>query len=364
MKIESLEAQIVKVPHEDPLAGRKIPPGRTNDFVIVTIRTSDGIEGIGLTFFGGILIRALKVAIEELGALIVGEDPLCTAGIAQKLKAQGSAMPGPGGIFALGQSAIDMALWDIKGKALNLPLAKLLGGVRDRMPAYASGALVRGSSTEEVATFAEKLVERGWTQMKTQLALPGKTSPELEVERIRVVRERIGPDITLMCDINQGWSVEQAISIGRRIEEFHLEWLEDVTAHDDYPGLARVTDHLATPIAGGEYVYGIVPFRHMIEARSIDVVMIDPCRVGGVTQFMKVAAMAEAFNLPVVSHLLPEINLHMMAAIPNGRVVEYMPSSYRLFENPPMPHQGELVVPAGPGFGLTFARDFIKRHAA
>jgi len=117
------------------------------------------------------------------------------------------------------------------------------------------------------------------------------------------------------------WSVPQAIEIGKRIEPYHLFWLEDPTTHDDYPGLAQVADALVTPIAAGEYHYGIVPFRHLLEARSIDVVMIDLLRVGGITQWMKVAGMAEAFNMPVVSHLIPEIHVHLIAGIPNGLTV-------------------------------------------
>ena len=117
--------------------------------------------------------------------------------------------------------------------------------------------------------------------MKMQLALPGDTSPAREIERARLVREAIGSGVDLMCDINQRWSVHQAIDIGRRLEDVHFFWWEDVTAHDDFAGIARVADALATPVAGGEYVYGIAPFRHMLEARSVDVVMIDLLRVGG-----------------------------------------------------------------------------------
>ena len=123
-------------------------------------------------------------------------------------------------------------------------MAKLLGGFRDRVPAYASGALMRTLSLDEVVTAAGRLVERGWPAMKTQLALPGGTWPEVEVERIRRVREAIGPDIRLMCDINQRWTVPEAISIGERLEPYHLHWLEDVTARDDYAGLARVAAKL------------------------------------------------------------------------------------------------------------------------
>ena len=156
--------------------------------------------------------------------------------------------------------------------------------------------------------------------MKTQLALPGETTPAKEVERMPRVREAIGPDIKLMCDINQRWRCRAGDRYRppRRGRRGGLFWLEDVTTADDYPGLARVTAALSTPVAGGEYVWGIVPFRHMVEARSVDIVMIDLVRVGGITQWMKVAGMAEAFNLPVVSHLIPEVHVHLIGAIPNG----------------------------------------------
>jgi L-alanine-DL-glutamate epimerase-like enolase superfamily enzyme len=298
----------------------------------------------------------LQRAVEELGALVVGEDPHGVERIVEKLR-QAAGSSGPGGIFTLALSAIDTALWDLRGKALGLPVAKLLGGFRDRVPAYASGALMRTLSLEEVTTAARRLVERGWSAMKTQLALPGQTSADIEVERIRLIREIVGNSTQLMCDINQRWQVHEAISIGRRLEPYRLHWLEDVTTCDDYAGLARVTQQLATPVAGGEYVYGITPFRHMLEARSVDIVMIDLVRVGGISQWMKVAGMAEAFNLPVVSHLIPEVHLHLVAAVRNGEIVEYMPWTRPLFDNPPVPEKGMLTVPSAPGLGLAFTRE-------
>jgi L-alanine-DL-glutamate epimerase-like enolase superfamily enzyme len=223
---------------------------------------------------------------------------------------------------------------------------------------------MRGFPLEHVEKAAARLVEKGFTQMKTQLALPGDTNPELEVERIRVVRNAVGPKIDLMCDINQRWDVRQAISIGRRLEEYHLFWLEDVVAHDDYPGLASVAAALATPIAAGEYVYGLIPFRHMLEARSVDIVMVDVLRAGGISQWVKIAGMAEAFNLPIVNHLCPEISVHLVAAVPNGLTVEYMPWSSRLFKEVPQPVNGYLTVPKKPGLGLEFDPDVLKRYGA
>ena len=128
------------------------------------------------------------------------------------------------------------------------------------------------------------------------------------------------------------------------------------------PGLARVTAALSTPVAGGEYVWGIVPFRHMVEARSVDVVMIDLVRVGGITQWLKVAGMAEVFNLPVVSHLIPEVHVHLIGAIPNGLTVEYMPWLAPLFEEVPEQQNGELVMPAAPGLGLKFNKATLDRY--
>jgi L-alanine-DL-glutamate epimerase-like enolase superfamily enzyme len=180
------------------------------------------------------------------------------------------------------------------------------------------------------------------------------------------IREAIGPDIDLMCDINQRWRPEQAIDIGRRVEDagVGLFWLEDVTTHDDYAGIARVNAALSTPICGGELVYGIVPFRHMIEARSVDFAMIDLVRAGGVTQWLKIAGMAEAFNLPVVSHVIPEFHTQLVAAVPNGLTVEYMPWMLKLFEETPPVENGELVLWNRPGFGLAFDQDAVRRFAA
>ncbi len=356
MKIERVRAHIVRLPADEPLADNKTLPGATRDIVVVKVATTDGTEGLGVTFFGAGLTGALKVACEELGALAVGENAHNVERIADKLR-QGAGSSGPGGVFTLALSAIDTALWDIRGKALGVPVARLLGGFRDRVPAYASGALMRTLSLDEVVGAAGRLVERGWTAMKTQLGLPGGTFPEVEVDRIRRIREVLGPDIRLMCDVNQRWTVPEAFSIGERLEPYHLHWLEDVTTADDFAGLARIAAKLKTPIAGGEYVYGVAPFRHMLEARSVDYPMIDLVRVGGITQWMKVAGMAEAYNLPVVSHLIPEVHVHLIAAIPNGHIVEYMPWTRSLFDNPLVPVKGEMTVPTAPGLGLTFTRE-------
>jgi L-alanine-DL-glutamate epimerase-like enolase superfamily enzyme len=359
MKITHVTTRVLSTPADNPLVVGLPAPRDTREFVTLELGTAQGLVGIGLTFFGAALTPALKAAVDTLAGLTVGEDPTQVEAIAAKLRRAASGS-GPGGIFSLALSAVDMACWDLKGKAVGQPVCALLGGLRDRVATYASGALMRSHPTDYLAKAGPRLRDMGFRQMKMQCG--SEPTAAASVERVRVMREGIGPDVDLMCDINQLWSVNQAIEVGRRIEPYHLFWLEDPTAHDDYAGLARIADALTAPIAAGEYHYGIVPFRHLLEARSIDIVMIDLLRVGGITQWMKVAGMAEAFNVPVVSHLVPEIHVHLVAAIPNGLTVEYMPWSLRLFEETPALERGQLVVPKKPGLGLAFDQAAIKRY--
>lgn len=360
MKIKQIKINLVRLPLEEPLVGAPPFPGMQRDFITVQIVTDDGIEGIGITGFVGKIARTVKTAVEEFGALIIGDDPLRTEFIADKLRTA-SAPAGPGGVVTLALSAIDIALWDIRGKAAGVSVSYLLGGRRDSVPAYASGALMRTTPIEEVERAAAALVEKGYTQIKSQMSIDGLT-PAQEVERIRRLRNAVGPDINVMVDINQRWSVQEAISIGQRVEEYALGWLEDPTNPNDYQGLAKIADALTTPVCAGEYLWGIEPFRQILAHRSVDIVMIDLMRAGGVTQWMKIAGMAEAFNMPVVSHLLPEFHVHLLAAIPNALSLEYMPWTWRLFDDPPTPVNGEMKIPTGPGYGLTFAADLFEKY--
>jgi len=360
MKISHVTTRHLRTPGDNPLVVGLPAPTDTREFALLELGTDQGLVGIGLSFFGGALTATLRTAVDALANLLIGDDPTQTEAIAAKLRrAAGSS--GPGGIFTLALSAIDMACWDLKGKALGQSVCALLGGLRDRVPTYASGALMRPHPIDYLAKAGPRLRDMGFRQMKMQCG--SEPTVAASVERVRVMRESIGPDVDLMCDINQLWSVNQAIEVGRRIEDYHLFWLEDPTSHDDFPGLARIADALTAPIAAGEYHYGIVPFRHMLEHRSIDIVMIDLLRAGGITQWMKIAGMAEAFNLPVVSHLIPEIHVHLIAAIPNGLTVEYMPWTLRLFEETPAIENGQLVVPKKPGLGLSFDQAAIKKYA-
>ena len=368
MKITHVDVQLIRRPADEPLTGgpNVKERGDERDIIVVQIRTdSDGIDGVGFTcfpgYYAGGLSFALRRTLEHLGELAIGQDPLRIEATMGKLKAA-THFGGPGGILTLALSAIDIALWDIKGKHAGQSVSAMAGGFRKSVPAYASGILQRGHPLDHVVKTAPVLVEKGFTQMKMQLGLGGR--PEREIERARKVREALGPGIDLMCDVNQRWSVHDAIVLGRRLEDegVNFFWLEDVTAYDDYQGQARVAAALATPLAGGEYVFGIQPMRQMIEAGSVDIVMIDLVRVGGITDWLKVAAMAEAHNLPVVSHIMPEISAQLVAAVPNGLTVEYISWGAALFEETAPVVKGVLTLPDKPGLGLRFNQDVLKRY--
>lgn len=362
MKIVSVQTALVRLPSGEPLADGPKPKGDTRDFVTALVQTDDGLEGLGISFlFGGVLIEALKSALDELCGLVIGEDPMQHARIHDKLLA--TVFPaGPDGLAIVAIAAIDIALWDLKAKALGVPVATLAGGALPRARTYASGALRRDYSGDELQRSAARLLEKGFRQMKMQLALPAPTHLEREVATVALVREAVGPAVDLMIDVNHNWSLRQALSIGPRLDPHDIFWLEDPIARDDYRGMAEVARALATPIASGESVYGLVPFRHMLEAGAVDIVMADVFRAGGITGWLRIAALAQAFNLPIVSHLAPEISVHLVCAVPNGLTVEYMPWSEALYPEVPQPRDGWLQPPDKPGLGLSFDAGTLRRY--
>src|SRR5688572_21074120 len=229
MKITHVTTRVLSTPADNPLVVGLPAPTETREFVTLELGTDQGLVGIGLTFFGGALTPALRAAVDGLARLTLGEDPARVEAIAATLR-RAAGGSGPGGIFTLALSAIDLACWDLRGKAL--------------------GRSVRPHPVDYLARPGPRLRDMRFRQMKMQCG--SEPTVAASVERVRVVREAIGP------------------------------------------GLAHVADALTTPVAAGEYHYGIVPFRHLLEARSVDVVMIDVLRVGGITQWMKVAGTARS----------------------------------------------------------------------
>src|SRR3989442_4721472 len=243
MKIPHTPTRVLRMPADNPLVVGLPAPTDTREFVTLELGKDQGLVGVGLTFVGGAVTPALRAAVDSVAQLVMGDDPTQVEAITGKARrAAGSS--GPGGIFALALSAVDMACWDIKGKAVGQSVCALLGGLRDRVPTYASGALMRPHPVKYLAEAGPRLLGMGVRQMKMQGG--GGPTGGASVERLRVMREAIGPDLDLMCDIHQLWSVNQAIEIGRRIQPYHLYWLEKPTAPSDYPDLARIAAAVTT----------------------------------------------------------------------------------------------------------------------
>ena len=264
MRIASFETRAVRIPREPGPSA----PREEADYVTLTLRTDDGIEGIAYAGFASTLVtKALKEMVDAFAGATVGADPFGTEEIGAGLLRRASG-GSPAGLITRTVAAIDVALWDIKGKAVGMPVWKLLGAGSGVVPTYASGFLWRHYDLDALATTASDLAAQGFTAMKFRMG-SGKTAAD-ELARLHTMREAVGDGVDLMVDINQGWDVNRAIAVGRGMAEYGLFWLEDPTHFQDYAGLARIADALDTPIAAGEYHYGIEPFRHMLEARSID----------------------------------------------------------------------------------------------
>lgn len=351
MRIASYQTRLV-CPSKLANPNREAAAAAMANFVTLEVRTDQDLTGIGYAGFVPLaLLKPLQQTLEALAELVVGYDPFRVEAISAKLLEAGG-MGAPAGLVTRAAAAIDVALWDLKGKAADQPLFRLLGGASNQVPAYASGFLWRDYDADMLAKTGEQLVAEGFRAMKFRMG--AEKSDAIEIERMLALREAVGDEIGLMVDINQGWDVNRSIRVGREMENFELYWLEDPVQHQDYEGLRRIADALDTPVATGEYHYGLAPFAHMLERQCLDIAMVDLLRVGGITHWMKAAHLAEAFNRPVVSHLAPEVLAHCVAAAPNGLTVEHMPWALPLFKERLEMVDGEIVLSERPGLGLEF----------
>jgi L-alanine-DL-glutamate epimerase-like enolase superfamily enzyme len=357
MKVTDLKAIPLSIPMERPFVSIN-PRDRINP-IVVQLFTDDGAEGLGLVFtWNDRQVASLHAIIDDLKEFVVGQDVLRHEESWQKLW-KATRFMGHAGYVISAFSAIDMALWDLKAKALGVPVAHLLGGYRDKVPVYASHKLFRQWSLDELQEDANALVQQGFTAMKMNL---GDKRPEEEVERVKVVRETVGDKVDLLVDVNWAWTPTRTVQMGRMLEPHAIYWLEDPLDSEDPDELAKVADALDVPIAVGETFSTKKGFRPLLEKGSGDILIVDIQRVGGVTEFMKVAAMAQAWNRPVASHIFHEFSLHMIAAIPNGMMVEYMPWWEMLYEEPPRVVDGWMTISDKPGWGLTLSRAALKKY--
>ncbi len=359
MKVTRVETQPVPVTLDEPIGSAL---GEIAGFgcILVTVHTDAGVTGENLIFtLNDRRTMALRQMVDELAELVVGRDAGHIAGFWARAWRDINFL-GHKGVPVVGISAIDGALWDALGKASGLPIYRLLGGAKDRVPAYHSGGLWLSRSIDALVAEAQGFVAAGFTAVKMRL---GQPDPRADIERVRALREAIGPGVKLMADANQGLNEAQAIRLGRMLEEFDLTWFEEPLPAWDLDGLARVAAALDTPIASGETEYTRYGFRRMLELRAADILMPDLQRVGGVSEFMRVGHMAESLDVSVSSHLFPETSLQVLGALSNSVFLEYMPWFSSLYNETLEFQDGFALVPERPGWGFTFDRDRIAHLA-
>ncbi|MBV9228825.1 MAG: mandelate racemase/muconate lactonizing enzyme family protein [Chloroflexi bacterium] len=354
--ITGVRSRVVKVPIKKKVVSR-VGIFESMWFVLVDVETDAGITGSTyLWAFSSAGAAAIQKVLVELAEVAVGEDPFCSARLWKKMRSRITQW-GHKGLSIVGLSGIDTVVWDIVGKALNRPLAQVLGGTTDPIPTYASEGLWLTEDLHALTREAEELVEGGFKAVKMRL---GRARMADDVEAVRAVRQTIGPDITLMVDSNQGWDVNYTIRIGRKLEAFDLYWIEEPIRHDDLAGHRQIAQALDTALASGENVYTPHGFREAIEQQAFDILMPDLERVGGVTGWMRTAALAEAWNLPICSHLFPEMSVHLLAASPTACFLEHMPWGGSLFQEQLELVDGKIRVPNRPGYGFSWDEGAVR----
>jgi L-alanine-DL-glutamate epimerase-like enolase superfamily enzyme len=349
MKITGCETAAVRVNFESVMPGTHI---------VLRLRTAEGVEGV--SYVSRVNVRNLKplrLLIEHFAASVVGQDATDIPALCRQLYQPALGAP-VAGLELRAASAVEIAAWDIRGKTLQQPVHRLLGGTRTQVPVSANWQLMPGQDPTVLEAHIGNLIERGFQAMKCPV---GRSPLDQAIAHVRHVRRCAGPAVKIIVDGNFAWSVEQALQFARATEDCGLYWVEDPVAPHDLAGLKQVTDTIAQRTCAGEVFQHLHEFRALIDGRCSRNVMID--QDIGLTGFMQVAGMAEAAGCPVVNHLAPEVLLHGVAAAPNGLIVGLVPWAQPLFAEPLRVKDGLLTLPQTPGLGLTLDEDVLKRCA-
>jgi L-alanine-DL-glutamate epimerase-like enolase superfamily enzyme len=362
MRIKSVDTALYQIPRRSGLANANTPIESTS-LLIARITTDQGLEGVGWTYShgsgGG---RAMKTAIDALFAQkLVGEDPADIERLWETLWKSVFPNITMAGLTTVALAPLDIGLWDLAGKAAGKPLFRLLGGHRESVPAYGSG-LDLAYSVEELLDEVTSYTSQGYWGVKIKV---GRPRLEEDIERLRAVRQAIGPHLLLMVDANQRWSVGEAMVRVRAMEEFGLFWMEEPIPADDHRGYEDLRRTVSVPLASGESQFQLEQFLDLFQRGCVQFVQADVCRVGGVTPWMKIARLAEAYHLPMVPHLVEELSAHLTCGVPNGFLVEHLPTlnlnNTGVILNPVLPEQGVYTPLEEPGHGVQFDMAALSR---
>ncbi|MBP2268190.1 L-alanine-DL-glutamate epimerase-like enolase superfamily enzyme [Pseudarthrobacter sp. PvP004] len=354
--IRHVKLSTARLPLTVPISDAKVFTGRQKPmtevvFLFAEITTEQGHSGMGFSYSKRAGGPAQYAHAKEVAEGIIGEDPNDIGKIYTKLLWAGASV-GRSGVATQALAAIDIALYDLKAKRAGLPLAKLLGSYRDSVQTYNTSGGFLNATLDEVKARASQSIEEGIGGIKIKVGLPDSKE---DLRRVAGIREHIGWDVPLMVDANQQWDRATALRMGRQLEEFNLIWIEEPLDAYDFEGHAHLAQVLDTPIATGEMLASVAEHKGLINANGCDIIQPDAPRVGGITQFLRLAALADERGLGLAPHFAMEIHLHLAAAYPREPWVEHFDWLDPLFEERLETKNGRMIVPDRPGLGVTLS---------
>jgi L-alanine-DL-glutamate epimerase-like enolase superfamily enzyme len=363
MKITRAESFMLKVPVRREIADG-MQATRFLEFVGINVFTDESIIGTGYTITVGAGGSVIKEVLDSLFVSeLTGKDPFNVKEVWQQLYYGRSHWIGRAGATTMAQSATDIALWDIIAKKSGRPLWQVLGGCRTMdIPIYNTAAGWLNRTQDELKDEMLSLVAEGYTALKMKV---GKPDPREDIRRVDAVRKAIGNNAILMVDANQSWDLMTATTWGKKLEEFDLTWLEEPLHPDDVKAHRLLKQAVSLPIALGEHIYTTQSFRDYIDNAAVDIIQVDVCRIGGITPWMEVAAMANVHNMRVCPHAgdLMQVHQHLVKAIPNSWYLEVIPDLVQdLFADPVQLKQGVCVSPMAPGASTQFTAKAFDQY--
>lgn len=339
---------LVYLPLASPVSDAKVPPVTEIAFLFAELGTTDGHAGLGFSYAKRAGGPGLYAHAKEIAPILLGEDPNDIGRVWEKL-VQAGASAGRAGLTTQAIAAVDIGLWDLKAKRANLPLAKLLGTHRDTIPCYHTISGSPSMPLNELADNAQRSLDQGAGAVKV-VAEPGNL-----MRTLTHLRERLGATVPLMASTNEPWDRASALRIGRDLEPLNLTWLEEPLEPHDTKGLAALATALDTPIATGETLTSADEHAQLIDLAASDIVQPDAPRIGGITPFLRVAALANHHRLAVAPPFAAELHVHLTAAYPGAAWMEHTTWLEPLFNEPLEVKDNTVLVPNLAGIGLSLS---------